>query len=118
MFAFLVADVLQRCKLTCRFSPGDFVRASKEASKKPRPNETMVVEETKDACVFFSFPNEVASRYTRDTPVSKGICRLANARSVIPEKETLLDRAKLRYHAILQGPVARSVVSVNQRLIP
>ena len=104
MFAFLVADVLQSCKFTCRFSPGDFVKASKEASKKPRPNETMTVEETKDASVLFSCPNEgcikVYERYSSlERHMSFGKCEL------IPEKETLLDRAKLTYHAILQDDI-------------
>lgn len=104
MFAFLVADVLQSCKFTCRFSPGDFVKASKEASKKPRPNETMAVEETKDASVLFSCPNEgcikVYERYSSlERHMSFGKCEL------IPEKETLLDRAKLTYHAILQDDI-------------
>ena len=115
MFAFLVADVLQSCKFTCRFSPGDFVEASKEASKKPRPNEMMVVEETKDASVLFSCPNEgcikVYERYSSlERHMSFGKCEL------IPEKETLLDRAKLTYHAILQARVVQTLDSAIHRI--
>ena len=64
----------------------------------------MTVEETKDASVLFSCPNEgcikVYERYSSlERHMSFGKCEL------IPEKETLLDRAKLTYHAILQDDI-------------
>ena len=101
IFAFLVADVLQRCKFDCQLSPGDFVTASKETSKKPGPDEKVLVEVAKDVSTLFSCAKEgcvkVYERYSSlEKHMSFGKCEM------IPEKETLLDKAKITYHTLLR----------------
>ena len=60
---------------------------------------------TKDSSVLFSCPNEgcvkVYERYSSlEKHMSFGKCRM------LPEKETLLDKAKTTYHALLQEDVS------------
>ena len=103
---FLVSDVLRSCRFDCNFSPGGFVGASQETSKKLEP-EGMLGEEVegdgakKDETILFSCPNEgcvkMYERYSSlEKHVSFGKCRM------MPEKETLLDKAKKTYHTLLQ----------------
>ena len=111
---FLVPDILQSCRFDCQFSPGDFVGASQESSKKSGLHGTLK-EQVKDdvpkndATVLFSCPNEGCIKvYERHSSLEKhmafGKCRM------MPEKETLLDRAKKTYHALLQEDVSSAKV--------
>ena len=109
---FLVPNFLQTCRFDCQFSPGDFVGASQETSKKPGLDETLEVQvkddgATKDATVSFSCPNEGCIKvYERHSSLEKhmsfGKCRM------MPEKETLLDKAKKTYHTLLQEDVSNA----------
>ena len=109
-FFFIVPDFLKSCRFDCHFSPGDFVCASQANSKKPEIDGTLEMQEknsgaTKDSSVLFSCPNEgcvkVYERYSSlEKHMSFGKCRM------LPEKETLLDKAKTTYHALLQEDVS------------
>ena len=103
-------DFLQTCQFDCNVSPGDFVSASRETSKKPGP-DGMLEEEEKDAgvkkdpIILFSCPNEGCMkmnerRSSLEKHLTFGKCRM------MAEKETLLDKAKKVYHTLLQEGIS------------
>ena len=81
---FLVPDFLQSCRFDCQFSPGDFVGASQESSKKSGLHGTLK-EQVKDDVpkndALFSFPVQmkVVLRCMNGTQVLRSIWPLANA---------------------------------------
>ncbi|KAL9977416.1 hypothetical protein ACROYT_G014816 [Oculina patagonica] len=105
-----VPDILKSFRFDCQFSPGGFVRASQENSKKPCLDETFEEQENnsdavEDSSVLFSCPNEgcvkVYQRYSSlEKHMSFGKCKM------LPEKGTLLDKAKKSYHILLQEDVS------------
>ncbi|KAL9952354.1 hypothetical protein ACROYT_G039598 [Oculina patagonica] len=105
-----VPDILKSIRFDCQFSPGGFVRASQENSKKPCLDEMFEEQENnsdtvEDSSVLFSCPNEgcvkVYQRYSSlEKHMSFGKCKM------LPEKGTLLDKAKKSYHILLQEDVS------------
>ncbi|KAK3734709.1 hypothetical protein QZH41_011297, partial [Actinostola sp. cb2023] len=100
--AAALPDFLQNCFFDCPFSTGDFVRASQEVSKKVQLDMKVKKDSSEDAMasVLFSCHKEGCIKmYQRHSSLDKhlsfGKCKM------VPEKETLFDRAKTAYHTHL-----------------
>ena len=94
------------------FSSGDFIVASQESSKKVDLDAEFEVQvkgdgAEKNPTVLFSCPTEGCIKvYERHASLEKhisfGKCKM------LPEKETLLDKAKKAYHTLLQEDISTS----------
>lgn len=96
-----VPNYLQNCSFEQEFSPGDFISVSQERSRTEGvEDEQPSVEKDGYSSQLFTCPNEgCVKAYQRHSSLEKhlsfGQCKM------VPERHTLLDVAKMRYHALL-----------------
>ena len=99
-----VPDFLQSCMVQSNVSGGDFVSSSREKSKKVEEKDSASEELQDDSALaaveLFSCPKEgcvkMYQRYSSlERHLSFGQCKM------MPEKETLFDSARRRYHTLL-----------------
>lgn len=96
-----VPDYLQNYSFEGEFSSGDFVSVSQERSKQVREEgEQPATEQDESSCELLACPNEgCVKMYQRHSSLEKHL--LFGQCKMMPEKHTLFDLAKKKYHAIL-----------------